>query len=145
MPIRTVKSYSDRGNIKQLVQRHENEVPFTNFELRIKKLYDCAVKNKNLCLLSSLGFITTDYINDKTALPLSIYRLRQITNNIIEQSKDKIFIMKQDLDNCFMANNQYCLAVKKAENRQRESLIKVANVNYSSKVCKRSFWKASDK
>ena len=57
MGSRAVKSYSDRGSLKELAQRQEDEVPFTSSELRIKKLYDYACTHADINLLDSLGFI----------------------------------------------------------------------------------------
>lgn len=144
MSYRTVKQYSDRGSLKNLTQRQEDEVPFSSAELRIKTLYDYATLNHDEPLLDSLGFITTDYIGDKNALPLSVYRLRKIVEDRQNKFGNTIANMKQDLDNCFFDNEQHCLAVNKAENRQRESLKKVASAVQLSKV-RRSFWRVSDK
>ncbi len=141
MPIRAVKSYSDRGSIKNLSQRQEDEVPFSNSEIRIKKLYDYATQNNDKGILDSLGFITTDYIADKNALPLSVYRLRKIVEDRSKEFGNNIANMKQDLDNCFFGNEQHCLAANKIEARQHESLVKVASASHSP--IKRSFWRAS--
>lgn len=144
MAIRTVKQYSDRGSLKALTQRHEDEVPFTASELRIRKLYDYAHTHADAGLLNCLGFITTDYIGEKNALPLSVYRLRKIVDDITVKSGGKILEMKQNLDNCFFGNEEHCLAVVKSERRQRESLIKVASADRLLDLNKRSFRRASE-
>lgn len=82
MPIRRVNQTSDRGSIKNLTQRQEDEVEFTSTEKRFKKLWDYAYDNKDVNFQQALGVITTDYIGDKTALPLSVYRLRKIVEDI---------------------------------------------------------------
>lgn len=144
MGIRSIKSPSDRGSLKHLSQRHEDEVPFTSRELRIKKLYDYACAHADVNLLDSLGFITTNYIEDKNALPLSIYRLRKIVSDIVSKSEDKILKMKQELDNCFFRNEEHCLELVKSEIRQHECLIKVASADRSLDLKrKRSFRRVS--
>lgn len=144
MPIRTVKQYSDRGSLKNLSQRHEDEVPYSTIELRIKKLYDYAHTHADASVLDCLGFITTEYINDKNALPLSVYRLRKIVSDISNKSGNKILKMKQDLDNCFFSSEKHCLTAIKSESRQRESLIKVASADRSLDLSKRSFRRAGE-
>lgn len=82
MPIRRVKQYSDRGSIKNLSKDAEPELPPEPFELRMKEMYEFAVLNKDKQLQAQTGFITTDYIGDKTVLPLSAYRIRQVVADI---------------------------------------------------------------
>lgn len=86
MPIRKVKQYSDRGKIKDLTNKQESEAPLLPSELRLQKLYEYASKNNNHNVLKELGFITTDYIDDKNALPLTVYRIRQIVADIKSKS-----------------------------------------------------------
>ncbi len=93
MPIRSVKQYSDRGKIKDLTG--EPEVPPTSFEQRAKRLFDY---DKNL--QTAAGFITTDYIADKNALPLSVYRIRQIVDDIKSKSSGAIDQLSQELSSC---------------------------------------------
>lgn len=144
MAIRTVKQYSDRGSLKALTQRQEDEVPFTSSELRIKKLYDYASTHADARLLDCLGFVTTDYIENKNAIPLSVYRLRKIVSDIVSKSGSKILELKQNLDNCFFGNEEHCLAVVKSEIRQHECLKKVASADRSLDLkSKRSFRRAS--
>ena len=96
MPVRAAKQHTDRGSIKDLVQRQSGEMsavaedPFLPSELRMKKLYEYAQLHKDQKLRSALGFITTDYIADKNALPLSIYRIRKTVDEIKSKSSDKI-------------------------------------------------------
>lgn len=99
MPIRKAKQYSDRGSIKDLaiaIENGDNLEP-TSFELRIQKLINFADTHNDNQLSAAMGFITTNYISDKDALPLSVYRIRQIVSNIkeknpasIEELSDKI-------------------------------------------------------
>ena len=85
--IRQVSQLSDRGSIKDLVHPREAEVglykePPTPAELRFKKLYEYAQTYKDIKLQGALGIITTDYIGDKNALPLSVYRLKKVVEDI---------------------------------------------------------------
>jgi DNA integrity scanning protein DisA with diadenylate cyclase activity len=101
MSIRKVKQYSDRGNIKDLNDKHESEVPLLPTELRLKKLYDYAKLHHDNGILNILGFITTEYIDDKNALPLTAYRIRKIIADISSRSGEQIQQLKNEIDNCF--------------------------------------------
>jgi hypothetical protein len=105
MPIRTVKQYTDRGKIKDLVVRlGETIVPESepsSSELRMKKLYEFAQICKDKKLQDAIGFITTDYIADKNAIPLSAYRLRQMVADIKSKSPGKIDALEKQFSECF--------------------------------------------
>lgn len=88
MSIRKIKQYSDRGKIQDLTNKHESEAPPLPFELRLKRLYEHAVNANDHGILKELGFITTDYVGDKTALPLTIYRIKQIVADIKSKSPE---------------------------------------------------------
>ncbi len=92
MPTRAIrKTYSDRGKISELANRHEDtDIPMSAFESRIKSLYEFAESSHDKSLKSNLGFITTDYITDKNALPLSVYRIRKTVADIKSKSAGKI-------------------------------------------------------
>lgn len=104
--MKTKKIYSDRGSLSDLVNRLSNqnifdEVEPSPYELRIKKLYEFAELHKNNELKDSLGFVTTDYISDKNALPLSIYRLREIVSSLKAKPNNKINELTNELSACF--------------------------------------------
>lgn len=123
MPIRTVKQHTDRGSIKDLAVRANTEiVEYTPSELRMKRLYEYAQVCKNKELQDSLGFITTEYISDKNALPLSVYHLRKIVEDIKSKSGDKINEMQNELSNCFGS----VLSAEAAEYIDRRQMIKTA-------------------
>ena len=61
--------------------------------------------------------------------------------DIEAKSGGKIAALAQEMSGCFFGNEQHCLAVRKSEHRQRESLIKVASAS-SAPFNKRSFWRA---
>lgn len=101
MPIRKVKQYSDRGKIQDLNNKRESEAPPLPSELRLQRLYEYAMQHNDYGILSGLGFITTDYVGDKNALPLTIYRIKQIVADIKSKSGEKIQRMTEELQNCF--------------------------------------------
>lgn len=112
MAIRTVKQRSDRGSIKDIKASNEEvqEFPYaithknldpTKTELRLQKLYEFAQHNNDADLLSATGFITTNYIADKNALPLSIYRLRKTVDDIKSKSGNRINEWAAELSGCF--------------------------------------------
>lgn len=96
-----LKVYSDRGKISNLTKKHEDEIPVTPMEERLKKLYEHAQVTHDKGLEDSLGFITTPYISDKAALPLSIYKLREIVSILSTKPGNKIAEMRQELEPCF--------------------------------------------
>lgn len=103
MPIRTVKQYTDRGKIKDLAKAGEVTEPEalpSPSELRMKKLFEYAQLNKDKNLQAALGFITTDYIADKNAIPLSAYRIRQVVADIKAKSSGKIDALSQQFVGC---------------------------------------------
>ena len=100
MPIRRVSQRSDRGSLKELARPHEidvthSELPPTAPELRYKKLYEYATTYKDTKLSQALGVITTDYIADKNALPLSIYRIKKVVEDIKSRSGHEIEKLEQ--------------------------------------------------
>ncbi|CAB4197065.1 hypothetical protein UFOVP1290_585 [uncultured Caudovirales phage] len=101
MVTRMVNQYSDRGNIKDLANKHEAEIGISKCEMRLKSLYEYAKLNNNNLMLNSLGFITTNYIDDKNALPLTVYRIRKIVEEIKSKSGNNIALLKKQFDDCF--------------------------------------------
>lgn len=90
MPLRAVQQRSERGSLKDLAANQnvsldqEAAHQLTPSEVRLQKLYECASRDPKM--QRALGVITTDYISDKNALPLSVYRLRKIVNDIKSRS-----------------------------------------------------------
>lgn len=103
MPIRAVKQYSDRGKIKNLARAEDcyqpEEAPIPS-ELRMKRLVDFAESTKDKKLQSAMGFITTDYIADKNAIPLTAYRIRQVVADIKSRSSGQIDELSQEFQSC---------------------------------------------
>lgn len=135
MSIRKVKSYSDRGSIKDLRSSSdvsETELQALPSELRMKKLYEFAQACKDTNLQAALGFITTDYISDKTALPLSVYRLRKTIDDIKSKSGDKIDKLTQQFSSYFGDG----LSAVAQEYLKQKSLVKTASIRKAP-----SFWR----
>lgn len=95
MSVRNVKQYSDRGKIKDLASRHESEAPILPSELRLKKFYEYAKLHNDIGILTAIGFITTDYVSNKNALPLTVYRIKQIVADISSRPGNKIQEFKE--------------------------------------------------
>jgi hypothetical protein len=136
MSIRRVKQHSDRGSIKDLVSgstQVEPEFLALPAELRMKKLYEFAQITKDTNLQDALGFITTDYISDKNALPLSVYRLRKIIDDIKSKSGNKIEQLTQQFSSYFGDG----LGAHAKEYLKDKSLLKTASVRKTP-----SFWRA---
>lgn len=138
MPIRSVKQKSDRGKLKDLVSSEdfqEATLPPTSYELRIQRLYDFSLLNRDKTLQAALGFITTDYISDKNALPLSAYRLRQIVDEIKSKSFDSINMLSQQIGGYI---NDEIGAEAIAYLNTRRARVKTASVKKTP-----IFWRAS--
>lgn len=139
MPIRIVKQRSDRGKIKNLARPFEVGEPETDpssFELRLKKLFEFAQLCRDSKLQAALGFITTDYISDKNALPLIAYRVRQMIDDIKSKSSTDFNQLSQDLAGYMMGDEIGPEAINYITRKKR---IKTASVR------KPLFWRASRK
>jgi hypothetical protein len=102
----------------------EVESPPTPFELKLKELYEYAQTYKNQEMLTALGFITTDYISDKNALPLSVYRLRQIVAECKSHSSRQI----EALEKQFADHLGGKISAKASQYLNKQRLIKFASV-----------------
>src|SRR5574337_649852 len=104
MVIRKVHQYSDRGSIKDLINSATNlENTVTQLlpsDIRLQKLLEYANTYRDKDLLSSLGIITTDYISDKNALPLSVYRIRRMVSDI-KAASPNIDQLSRQIAACF--------------------------------------------
>lgn len=100
MPIRRVKTPSERGSIKDIAAGDTPYFPPEPFELRAKQLFEHGALTNNKELQAATGFITTDYIADKNALPLSAYRIRQVVADIKSKSPDHIEQLSQEMEAC---------------------------------------------
>lgn len=134
MPIRSVKQHSDRGSLKNLVKAQEegDNLPPEPFELRMRQLFEYCKLHKDEKMSSALGFITTDYISDKNALPLSVYRLRKIVDDISSRSDSEVSQLKNKFDEYLSAD----LSEEARAYLGRNKMKKLA------KVRRPSFWRA---
>lgn len=128
MAIRKVTPKSDRGSLKDLVAVQSGEVEAeeapTPFELRLKNLYESSRHNKEM--QASLGFITTDYIGDKNAIPLSAYRIREVVKNIKSKSGDVINLLSQQMSG-YITGELTDEAVSVVNNYNKRGLIRTAS------------------
>jgi len=128
--IRKIKQYSDRGSIKNIANAIVDgnfaitQLPPTASELRVQKLFEYAQKNNDKELQDATGFITTDYIGDKTALPLSVYRIRKIVDDIKSKSPGRIEQLSQEYSDCFPESLSDVLG---KEYRNQKAMIKNAS------------------
>lgn len=137
MPIRPVKQHSDRGKIKDLTrvedcyQSEEIRIPS---ELRMKRLVEFAESSKDKKMQSAMGFITTDYIADKNALPLSAYRIRQVVADIKSKSSGQIDELTQEFQSCISFERD---PEAEAYWNNKQAMVKNASVRKSP-----AFWRA---
>jgi hypothetical protein len=135
MTTRRSRQYSDRGSIKDIAAGDIPSVPAEDFEIRLKNLYEYAESNEDQNLLQAIGFITTDYISDKNALPLSVYRLRKIVADISSRPGNKIAELKLEFEGCF--NSEISKELKEHLQKNAEKkMIKTASRKRSP-----SFWR----
>jgi len=101
--VRYHKSYSDRGKLSELSNRHEDQdIPPTEFELRAREMYNISQISNDKSLEESLGFITfANYSGDPNMLPLSVFRLREIVNDISSHKSAEISKMFNELKDIF--------------------------------------------
>jgi hypothetical protein len=124
MTFRKVKQYSDRGKIKDLASKHESEAEFLPSELRLRRLYEYAKQHNDQGILNTLGFITTEYVEDKNALPLIAYRIKQVIADISSKSGDKIQKLKNEFEDCFSPP----LSAEASDYISRNQMIKSASL-----------------
>lgn len=118
MPIRATKQYSDRGSIKD-IQNGEEILPPTDYELRLKNLYQHGIETRNQALLDSLGFITMDGPANN---PVSVFRLRERINAMGVKLADKIAQIKAELDEYFaLPKSSLSYEILKSEGGQKHA------------------------
>lgn len=99
----------------------------TKFELRMKSLYEYAIKHNDNELLRYSGFITTNYIEDKNALPLSVYRLRKIIEDIKLRDSKKISDLKVEMSSYLRNPTPVKDVIKKTASTKRSVFRRVSN------------------
>ena len=137
MTTRPSKQYSDRGSLKDLAAGDIPAGPAEDIEIKLKNLYEYAEKNNDQDLLRSLGFITTDYISDKNALPLSVYKLRKIVADISSRPGSQVAEFKLAFDEYFSAIETVQFK-EYLEKKASKNFIKTASYKYCDRGC---FWR----
>jgi len=100
MPYRTVKPVSDRGSIRDLNKKTEenpSENPPIPLEIRLAALYERAEQDKNVALMNSLPFITMQNPGERALFPVTVVRLREKVNAIKEKCGDLIKMLSEEL------------------------------------------------
>lgn len=97
MPIRRVQQQSDRGSIQNLQNKNEEEFPPTDYELRVKELYEHALVTRNQALVDSLGLIP---LNGSANDPVSIFRHREYVKSLSAELADKIQQAAKEIESC---------------------------------------------
>jgi len=97
MPIRRVQQQSDRGSIRDLQNGDDEKYPPTDYELRVKELYEHALVTKNQALVDSLGLIP---INGSANDPVSIFRHREYIKSLSSELADKIQQTAKEIEGC---------------------------------------------
>lgn len=120
MPIRRVPQLSDRGSIRDIQNGDDDKAPPTEYELRVKELYEHALVTKNQALVDSLGLIP---INGSAKDPVSIFRHREYVNSLSQELKDKIAQTAKEMEAYFHVDeNQVAQELKWSKYKQAHSL-----------------------
>lgn len=82
-----------------MIIRNKN-IFFSTPELRLKKLYDCAIDTNNLNMQKILGFVTTDSIENKSLLKENLFQIRKIVSDIRSKTHS-IEEMSNQIASCF--------------------------------------------
>jgi hypothetical protein len=98
MPIRRVQQQSDSGSIQNLQNRNEEELPPTDYELRVKELYEHALVTRNQALVDSLSLIP---LNGAANDPVSIFfRHREYVKSLSASLAEKIRQAAKEIASC---------------------------------------------
>lgn len=97
MPIRRVQQHSDRGSIQDLQARNEEDYPPTDYELRVKELYEHALVTRNQALVDSLGLIP---LNGEANNPVSVFRHREYVNSLSAHLAEQIKQTAKEIEGC---------------------------------------------
>lgn len=100
MPIRSAKTYSDRGSLKDVANGDSYEPP-TEEELRLGKLYEYSEATGDQQLKDSLGFLVMSNSGDRSTFPITIHQHREYINSLSKKMADQIQKTRQELEGCF--------------------------------------------
>ena len=151
MPYRTVKKYSDRGSLKDLVQVQPEDlysIEPTPQELRLKRIYEQSLLNKDSKLADSVGFIIMPESGNRASYPVSLYRHREYVKSLSAKLSNEINQFQNELSAYFNPVEDLPFEMKISQASRQRSLqtilgsetllIKIAGQNVSVNK-KRSF------
>jgi len=141
MPFRRVPTLSDRGSIRDLQARNEEDFPPTEHELRIKKLYEHAMVTRNQALVDSLGLIP---LNGTANDPVSIFRHREYVKSLSDKLAEQIQETAKEIEGCLAVDeSSMCQEMRLSRYKQANSLAAITDpeelVKTASALPKRSF------
>lgn len=93
-----IKTYSDRGSIKDIHSKDEDNSPADDFELNIKNGYEYALATKDDALIQSLGLVAID---GSAKDPIFLLKHREYVNKLIEKNAIGIEETRKELETCF--------------------------------------------
>jgi hypothetical protein len=140
MPIRPIKTHSDRGSIKDVFNGESYEPP-TADELRLKQLYEHAEITRDQQLQDSLGFIVMPQPGNSSAFPVSIFRHREYINSLSQKRADNIEKIRREISSFFAPVEKPSMNIRQSHFKQEISRqAVVANngnlIKYASKDIK---------
>ena len=141
MPYRRVQQQSDRGSIQNLQNRQEDDLPPTDYELRLKELYEHAMVTRNQALVDSLGLIP---LNGAANDPVSIFRHREYVKSLSDKLATQIQETAKEIEGC-LAIDETSLPreVQNSRYKQANSLAAISDtdglVKTASTTLRRSF------
>ncbi len=141
MPIRRVQQQSDRGSIRDLANGDDEKLPPTEFELRLKEMYEHAMVTKNQAMIESLGLIPLD---GSAKDPVSIFRHREYINSLKDKMAEQIQATSKELEGCLAVDEtNVAQELRLSRYKQANSLSAILDtdelVKTASALPKRSF------
>lgn len=136
MPYRRVQQQSDRGSIRNLANGDDEKLPPTEFELRLKELYEHAMVTRNQALVDSLGLIP---LNGTANDPVSIFRHREYVKSLRDKLAAQIQETAKEIEGCLaidetslpreVINSRYKQANSLAAISDTKELVKTASTS----------------
>lgn len=136
MPYRRVQQQSDRGSIRNLANGDDEKLPPTEFELRLKELYEHAMVTRNQALVDSLGLIP---LNGTANDPVSIFRHREYVKSLSDKLAAQIQETAKEIEGCLaidetslpreVMNSRYKQANSLAAISDTKELVKTASTS----------------
>lgn len=141
MPIRRVQQQSDRGSIRDLQNGDDEKLPPTEFELRLKGLYEHAMATRDQALVDSLGLIP---LNGSATDPVSIFRHREYVKNISDKLAEQIQETAKEIEGLLAVDERdFSQELRMSRYKQANSLAAITEkdelVKTASALPRRSF------